>query len=364
VSAFEDELDAIIARFASRDASGAIDALFAFARAHEDEQCDDALAALCSKLDDIADPQCAAFFATAAGALVEAGASASELARAVVEPVRDALHDAARLLERAPDRHEDGAQHEIGEWQLSQESLHEIARDDAACVQAWFSLANWYRPAVAAWTRSPEALVQIQQDAALRAALAALGHATETSHWLGLLFGAVFDARLVVTFPELREAWSVGIDGVVDIGQLSVLLAVALADPIARIDAASPLEGDIADVMRGPGPQQGKGSYGCRFHLYPTEAIDPADGLPKDGRHRWLAPGGSGEHSLPPDFLVGDITPRDGARVLVLVGPNTPGKRFVRVIGAVRTFDKLVARVDRAERLSDVDARRWLSSPS
>jgi hypothetical protein len=217
-------------------------------------------------------------------------------------------------------------------------------------------LEQWFKPAVAAWTRDTGVLREVQQDRDLREAIAALGSATETSHWLRLLLGAVFDARLVVRFPELRESWSVVVDGVVDIGQLSVLIAKPLADPIGRIGASAQLASDVVEVMRGDGPQQGDGMFGCPFHFYPVEAIDPADGLPKDGRHRWKAPGGSGDHSLPPDYVVGDLAMRGDERVLVMVGPRTPGARFIRAIPAVRMFDTLRASVDRAQRVPDLDA--------
>lgn len=194
-----------------------------------------------------------------------------------------------------------------------------------------------------------------------RAALAGLGTITATSHWLSLLIETVFDARFVVTIPELGEAWAFKADGIVDMGQLTVLLSDALKNPIARIGGSGVAKSDVLEVMTGAGPQQIEGAYPASFAFYPVESIDPADRLPKDGAHTWSAPGGTGTHSLPPDFLPGTLAPRDGARVLVMVGPRAPGLRFVRVIPAVRTFDALEARITDIEPLSDDQAARWLA---
>jgi hypothetical protein len=195
-------------------------------------------------------------------------------------------------------------------------------------------------------------LRELQRDGELRAAVGKLGSNTNTSHWLGQLLPALLDATVLVTFPETGETWSFVADGVTDMGQLSVLMSEALAEPLARIgiDAVAPRE--VLDVMKGDGPQEGEDAYSCAFHCYPREAVDPDDGMPKDGRFMWRAPGGTGTHSLPPDFLPGDLTANDGVRELIVVGPKAPGMRFVRVIPAVRTFDGLSARVRDVRRVS------------
>ena len=322
----------------------------------------------------------AAYLALAAGALVEAGESAVALGRALAVPLKRALINAARMFEYiAPfpdadeeaDEDEEEHDHEhdddepdhdgftIGSKWLTREQLDEIADRDVAAVQAWFSLEMWYRPAVAAWTREPEVLRAHQADAAMRAAIAELGGATETSAWLTLLIETLYDAKLVFLVPELGEAWSVIADGVVDIGQLSVLVSQALADPLARIGASVAGE-DIRSVMSGEGPQQSDAAYECTFHCYPAQAVG-ADGMPRDDVYEWSAPGGTGTHSLPPDFLPGTIEAIDGARLLVLVGPRSPGMRFSRVISAVRTFDALAASVRSPTRLPADQVARWAS---
>lgn len=309
------------------------------------------------------DPEFGANIAVVGGALIENGSSAARLGRALIEPVEASLVHGRRLLERAEALPDEPGEESIpvGDRQLSQATLRGIADDDVDAVNGWISLETWYRPAVAAWTRAPEVLREVQARPTTRAALTALGGTTATSHWLSQLVQTVFDAPFVVVVPELGEAWSFRADGVVDMGQLTVLLSEALADPLARIGASGVAKREVLDVMTGAGPQRGEGSYSSSYSFYPVEAIDATDGLPRDGVHTWSAPGGTGTHSLPADFLPGTIIERDGTRVLAMVGPNAPGLRFARVIPAVRTFDALVARVSDVAKLPADQATRWLA---
>lgn len=309
------------------------------------------------------DPEFGAHIAVVGGALVENGGSAERLGRALIEPIESSLVHGRRLLERAEALPDEPGEESIpvGDRQLSTATLRGIAEDDVDAVNGWISLETWYRPAVAAWTRAPELLRELQARPTTRAAVAALGGTNPTSHWLSQLLQTVFDAPFVVVVPELGEAWSFRVSGVVDIGQLTVLLSEALADPLARIGASGVAKRDVLDVMAGAGPQRGEGSYSSSYSFYPVEAIDPSDGMPRDGVYTWSAPGGTGTHSLPADFLPGTLPERDGARVLAMVGPKAPGLRFARVIPAVRTFDALVARISDVAKVPDDQAKRWLA---
>ena len=309
------------------------------------------------------DPEFGAHIAVVGGALVENGASAAQLGRAIIAPIETSLVNARRLLERAEALADEPGDDSIpvGDRQLSPATLRTIAEEDVDAVNGWISLETWYRPAVASWTREPSVLREVQASPTFRAALAPLGVTTATTHWLSQLIETVFAAPFIVVVPELGEAWSFEADGVLDMGQLTVLLSEALADPLTRIGASGVAKQDVLDVMAGVGPQQGEGAYSSSYAFYPVEALDPGDGLPRDGVHTWSAPGGTGTHSLPPDFLPGTIAERDGARILAMVGPKAPGLRFVRVIPAVRTFDALVAKISGVERVPVDQAKRWLA---
>jgi hypothetical protein len=322
-----------------RDALGRLSALTQDAAA--DPRRAEVLALFVERMDH-EHPGFAAYLAVSGGALVETGEPAAALAAAILRPLTRALEHAGRML-----AHFQAAGHDPGDGQtrrVSREILDGIAERDAPAVQAWSVMDLWYRPAVATWTREVSALQAAQRDTAFRTALAQLGHTTQTSHWLSLLVETVFAAPFAVRVPELGETWRFVADGVNDIGQLSVLMSDALRDPIARIGGSEPAPAEVLAVMRGDGPQEKKIVYGCSFQLYREQAVDPADGLPKNGRDTWRAPGGMGTHSLPADFLPGTIEPAGGVRTLVLVGPNAPGMiRVVRNIPAVRVFDKLRA---------------------
>lgn len=363
-------------------------------------------------------PQIGAHIALMGGALVENGASPAALGRAIVAPVLRALTDAARMFELAKahghehgehdeddghghgyddddhddhdeaghDAHGEGGGHdhgehehaghghdhddsghehehtlEVGGWALSEDELGEVAKQDVAAVRAWFSLEMWYRPAVACWSRDRAVLREVQGHAELRAAIARIGRDTDTSYWLSILAETLLAAPVVVLVPELGEAWRMTVDGVVDMGQLTVLASKVLADPIARVGGSGIATDEELAVMTGEGEQSGGGGYGSSFAFYTVEACDPDDGLPRDNVHLWTAPGGTGMHSLPGDFLPGTLAPIDGARVLVMVGPNAPGSRFVRVIQSSRMFEALSAKITDVQRVPGPDAAALLA---
>lgn len=382
------------ALFAAHEVDQAMTILFDLIEAVERDAPgrDQLLAWVIGHVDD-EHPQVGAHIALAGGALVEHGASPTALGRALIAPVERALVDAARMIGYAkeyghahahdhaaddadvptddpdlPDddevgddghghahEHDDAHAHahaiEIDGWALTDEELETIAARDVAAVRAWASLEMWYRPAVASWSRDLSVLRDVQARSTLRSAIEALGGETATTHWLSVLLATVASAPFVVLVPELQEAWAFTADGVVDMGQLTVLLSKALADPLARLGASGPATEAELDVMSGVGPQSSDGGYSSSFTFYPLEAADPETLLPRDGIHEWSAPGGTGTHSLPGDFLPGTIAPRDGARLLVMVGPKAPGLRFVRIIQSSRMFDALGARVSDVRKL-------------
>ena len=336
-------------------------------------------------------PQIGAHLALAGGALVEGGAPAGAIGRAIVAPVVRALTNAKRMFAYAKqyghehahsdeesDDHEHEHDHdhegehdhdhdhdhdhalEIGGFALSDEDIRVIAKEDVAAVQSWFSLDMWYRPAVACWTRDLAVLREVQSNQELRAAIKAIGRETQTSYWLSILIEALGEEPVFVLVPELGEVWSMTAKGVVDLGQLTVLASHALENPLQRVKYSGPATEAEHDVMAGDSEQSGEGGYSSNFAFYPIEATDPEDGLPRDGIHMWEAPGGTGDHSLPGDFLPGTLPLVDGARLLVMVGPTAPGLRFVRIIQSSRMFDALPAAITNVKKLPDEQAKRLL----
>jgi hypothetical protein len=355
-------LEEIERLFAKRDGEGAFAALGEFVQTalRDPTDRDAAVSSLASRLDR-AHVALAARLALAGGALVENGAPATALGRAIVAPLTRALVAARRLLDRATDipeeKDEEGTR--VGDRTLSRGQIDAIAEEDPEAVNAWFSLDVWYRPAVATWTSDTSVLREAKANPEFRAALSALGARSEGSYWLSILVDSCVDTRFVVLVPELEEAWTFVASGVTDMGQLSVLMSEALADPLKRLRASGVANPRVLSVMRGESQQQCTDGYSASFHCYPWQSLDLESGLPKDGVFTWLAPGGTGQHSLPPDFQPETITPVDGTRVLLLAGPKSPGMRFIREIGATRMFRDLRARLTSVERLSSSEAQLW-----
>jgi len=364
-------LEAVLAGPDPEKASDVLSGLFdSLCNASETER-EDAIIDIASRVGH-EDPHVGAHLALLGGAVLEAGAPARPLARAVREPLLRALKKASLFLSLAqkfaplvqdsapPD---EADVFEIGDLRLPRSALDSIARVDWLAVRSFFSLAVWYRPVVAAWSMDVETLREAEADTALRSAIEAVGRASEGTYWLATLLETTIDVPLVILVPEIREAYSVTLRGVVDNGQLSVLLSEALAEPLARLGASGVAGADMLDVMRGEGPQKIGASYTAAFHLYPWQAMDPAKMLPQDHRFEWHAPGGTGDHSLPPDFLPNTLPPLRGMRVLLLVGPAVEGcSQFSRVLAGCRTFGSLRAEIKGARKLGPDDTTRWFEA--
>jgi hypothetical protein len=308
-------------------------------------------------------PAVGATFALAAGAVVESGISPRALGEVIAAPLLRAAVAARPFVERAaaaPEATDSETSTYVGQRALSQATLDELVAADRGAASAFFSLDMWYRPAVAAWTRETATLRRLQDDGSLSAALAPLDGWCEGAHWLWLLLGSALDVPFVVILPEIGEAYALRLDGCSDMGQMSVLLSEPLAKALKRIGAPAVASKEMLAVMRGDGGQCATQLvFSAAFHAYPWQAMDPKSGLPEDKRFTWIAPGGAGDHSLPPDFQPRAIAPIDGTRVLLVVGPRSRGVRFVREIGGARMFDALRAKVDQVRQLSPAEAKQW-----
>jgi hypothetical protein len=321
-----------------------------------------ALRDLCARFD-VRSHQTRALFALAGGALIESGLDAEPLARAIIAPVTHALRSAKRLVELAaaePDA-EDAAVLWVGDKGLDDAAIERLGDKDGEAVDAFASLETWYRPFVAALTRTAAVLRETQKNAELVALANAMDRESGGAHWMSMLCKTLIDERLVVLLPELREGWAVKVSGCVDNGQLTTLLSDPLDASLAKVGASRRAPPVMLDNARGLGEQEADGSYSASFHLWSWRAMDPETGLPAVGRYEWLAPGGTGAMSFPPDFLPADAPLLDGERVLLLVGPNAKGGTgYTRILSATRMFSALRATLS-AERLAPADAERWLS---
>ncbi|MBK8253816.1 MAG: hypothetical protein IPK82_14270 [Polyangiaceae bacterium] len=309
------------------------------------------------------DSRSGGYFALACGSLIESGLSAEPLAAAVAAPLLNVMRHALRFAEGLRDVEQAEGQDmiEIGALELPRLFVDNFAKRDAAAVISFEALDTWYLPAVASLTRETRHLAAAQQNADLISAASTLSHLCTGGFWLNTLFSVSLNQPFVVLIPEISEAYSMTLNGISDVGQLMVLLAESLADALAKIGASGVLPKSVLQVMSGVGPQRVENvAYTASFHLYPWRAVDPSDMMPKDGRFMWTAPGGTGNHSLPPDFAPSSIERLEGTHVLSLVGPNAPnGVRFSREIGASRAFEALTAEVKNVSKLTAAETQHW-----
>jgi len=326
--------------------------------------------ALVKKVDQ-PDPQLGAYLALLCGALIEDELPPELLAEVLRAPLGRALAAAGRFVELtrafpehgpARDADEEDELVHLGRRSLPRSALNELVIEEPAGARAFFSLETWYLPVVAAWSRVPRHLKAAQEDVGFMHHLGALDRAGG-AYWMSILLGAAIDQPLVILVPELNEAYSLRIDGVCDMGQLSVLVSEPLRPVLLRLGADARASETMLRVMSGDGPQQVDASFGARFHFYDWRAVNPETGAPEDGRFTWLAPGGSGTHSLPADFQPSAVKPLGGTRVLVLVGPRgTNTVTWERIIGGTRSFGALQARVHDVQQLSEADAKSWAAA--
>jgi hypothetical protein len=366
----KDELTKIQTLLMSDDHAAGRERLAAWIGARQEEPTagrELALRELCSRLD-VRSHQTRAIFSLAGGALIESGLDPEPLARAMLAPVTHALASAKRLVtlvanehEHEEDEEEDDAVLWVGDHGLGAEEIERLGEADGEALDAFASLETWYRPMVAALTRSSSMLRQAQKNAELLALVTEMDRQSIGAHWMYLLLKTMMDEKLVVLLPEIREGWTVNVTGCVDSGQLTTLLSDPLDASLAKIGASRRASKAMLDNARGRGPQEADGGYSASFHLWAWRAMDPKTGLPAVGRYEWLAPGGTGAISFPPDFLPIDAPLLDGERVLLLVGPDAKGGvGYTRILGATRMFEALPATLT-AERLAKAEAERWLA---
>jgi hypothetical protein len=365
MSAVETEVARIVGLFASqrRAASQALSALASSVLAWPHGERTAALEVLAVQVEQ-PDPEVGAAFALAAGALVESGVSSRPLSKAIGGPLLRAVvaaHPFAERVAEAPEAADDEGSTFLGQRSVTRATLDALVAADVVAANAFFSLDTWYRAAVAAWTRDTPILLRVQGEGLLGAAIAKVEDWSQGAHWLSLLLGVALDAPFVIVLPEIDEAYAMELDGCSDMGQLYVLLSEPLAKPLAKIGAPAVASKGMLAVMRGDGPQATRLVFAAAFRAYPWQAMDPRSKRPEDKRFTWRAPGGSGDLSLPPDFQPRAITPIDGTRVLVVVGPRYGTFRFTREIGGSRMFEALQASIKNVRRLASGETKRWMA---
>ena len=75
---------------------------------------------------------------------------------------------------------------------------------------------------------------------AFRELLARFERTDSPINWVRTLVNVLFDAPFFALFPDFDEAYAFRVDGCVDMGQLTVLLADALPEPLSAVSTETP----------------------------------------------------------------------------------------------------------------------------
>ena len=303
--------------------------------------------------------QMAACLATRVGSLLENASDADDgwrrLAHAVVPPVLKALEEAAHFVDAAHDMPASDARDTravvVGGRRITQAAADALRRARPSGYAALVALDLWYLPAVAAWSRCPQLLAQLQKNERL---LHLFRHhewaACVGPSWLQSLLGTPLAQPCILYIPELDEVHRLCVTGVVYVGQFAILLAARLRPQFRRLGLARAPTTTMVKVMSGRGPQKLEDvEWTVRFHLYPVPAIDPVSGHPIPGAD-----------VLPTHHRLGLLPTVTGHIVFVLIGPRwrdpkQPHGRYPMT----RQFHGLAADIGPVVRLEGEDAAEW-----
>jgi hypothetical protein len=257
-----------------------------------------------------------------AGALVERGAVATELAAALLPKlgplVERCVADLRDRLAEAPELGEDG------EAKLGADLAEDAARP------AFGLLAEIHSAAVAVLGTSVE---QRRALAGLAPALSELEPFHAGAGWLRRILAVPDEEPLTVIHVPERRAFRCSMSGVARNFDLFVLLADSLAGDPAEgwLDLPTP-GAELVACLAGDGPSAVEATYECPFNAYTYAALSADHGLPDPA-----------DYSAAPLWVWGEGEPweipiLDGQRVLLLGPPSFP-----RVISVERTFPTLRA---------------------
>lgn len=320
-------------------------------KAEKEEQ----IAALAQHFD-LPDVHRSAFLALCCGALVEQGCDPQPMAAPLRAALKNVLESCGRLLEACrakmpaeiPDNDDDEAEEDShSPTELAfMEARKQVAPKMPKENEAWEALKQFWRPAIAAYTKNDMARMAAQS---LRPLALPIAQFHEGGHWLQLVLSVLDNEPLVVIEPESNTGVLARISGVVDNFQLHTLLMDAF--PRSGNFSGRRVTMPIAEMARGNGPQELEDTTVTGFwNLYTYRALQSNKQLPPSSEFS------SSTHWIWNEGLPADIPVLDGRRV-VLLGPPS----LERTWAAMRTFDLLRAQLTIEQQLSAAEVDTWLT---
>lgn len=283
-----------------------------------------------------------AFLALVCGAFVERGCDPLAIAKPLTERLASLLESSAELANACADQSPESEDEDpIG---LFEKTREQIISTMAQQYAAWKALEQFWRPAIAVFSISPESRSSARH---LRNLAAQISDYHEAGHWLQLMLAVLDDEPIVAIEPKTARGILGRISGVVDNFQLNVLLMDVF--PKSGFLARRRVPHAVADVARGNGPQQSHHTVTSIWNLYTWEAIETGMALPDPSDHASIA------HWIWNEGTPADIPAFDGRRV-VLLGPAS----YPRSWQSQRMFDRLPAKLEIQRKLTKDEVSDWL----
>jgi hypothetical protein len=321
-------------------------------KAEKEEQ----MAALAEHFD-LPDVHRSAFLALMCGALVEQGCDPQPMAAPLRAALKKVLESCGRLLEACrakmpaviPEDDDDSDDSDEAGYTPAEAAFMEARQQVAPKMpkenEAWEALKQFWRPAIAAYTKNDMARIAAQS---LRPLALPIAEFHEGGHWLQLVLSVLDNEPLVVIEPETNTGVLARISGVVDNFQLHILLMDAFPRTGNFSGRRVPL--NIAEMARGSGPQELEEMLVTGYwNLYTYQALQANKQLPPSSEFS------SSTHWIWNEGLPADIPVLAGRRV-VLLGPPS----IERTWRAMRTFDFLRANLTIEKQLSAAEVDDWL----
>jgi hypothetical protein len=361
---------ALLATVHNPDATGeqlnaAAQAFFQAAKKASREEANNAVRTL-SACFDLEDSTRAAMVALICGALVEHGCDPEPMAAPLTNRLTTLLEASARFAQacrdQAPqianqlraeqpdasqnngDAHDENEENEPDPHEVFELAQEEVAPAMPQESLAWAVLRQFWQPAIAVYSVSPQARAAAQP---LRSWAAQIADHHEGGHWLQLILSVLDNEPLVVIELATGQGILGKISGVVDNFQLNTLLM----DAFPRIGWLSRrrVSQRVADVARGKGPQKTNDTVTSVWNLYTWKAVKPDLTLPDpndyEAHAHWIWNEGSPE----------DIPVFEGRRAVLLGPPSYP-----RSWGSQRMFTALPADLVCEKTLSKDEVKPWL----
>jgi len=316
----------------------------------DSDQQEQALAQLADIVCELPDERKVGPLAVICGAVVERGYDPAPLAKAVETRLPDLLQRSAMFHDAwKTEVEQQGLVHpsemdseDDEELEAAYEKYYGVAGQMMNLMPeagaAWEGLQTFWPACIALFSMAPEARRRSRQYRPLALRIAS---EHEAGHWLSTILVVPDKEPLLVIEPESSTGFIGSMSGIADNFQLHMFL-MDLWQPqgFLRRLFSTTFPAELAEMIRGKGPQQLDTAVTGRWNLYDGHALNEYGKLP-------AADFGTSEHWIWNEGIPDDIPMINGNRV-VLIGPPA----YPRSWNACRLFPKLTG---------DVAIDRWLT---